>query len=674
MDLIKFRVTMYKGIIDSGWVDVDRLTVLVGKNESGKTSLLKALHKLNPYNDEPYQMNREWPRARRRGRDEQQVVCRAEFQLSDSEKSDLTQITGQAKIPDTVEVSRNYTGNIRINGHQDLLSDKLSPNDIDNVFDYLPEVEDELSDQFKHTAEECLKELRGLAEEGQTAELAELVHTHEQSLRESVSESDPPQRIESQFIDQYISEFNSVVEQLEELYPIRSKVHDYLITHLPTFIYMDDYRAFTGTAQLNEIQARRAGDRLEEEDKTFLTILNLSGLDLDGLIQLGQEGEDAREERQYDLDDGAGTLTSEFAERLRQRRYEVDFRVDDQQFFTFVKDDQDKALIRLEERSKGFQWFFSFDLMLMHESEGTFKGCVILLDEPGLHLHPEAQKDLLRRLEHYADGNTLLYTTHLPFMIDLKYPDRIRVLKETDNGIVVTTDLTESPPEAKFVLQAALGMDASQSFLVANRNLVVEGVDDYWVLTELSNLLRQGGAEGLPDDVLITPGGGASAAVHIATIMTGQKLDVVVLFDSDKAGEDAKDKLVKKWITRYSESQAEVILLGDAVEIDGDFALEDLFPEQFIVDIVKDAYGKQLAIAEVDEIEPRGEGILWKRIERFMNEKGIQINKGPIATRLRKKLSSMENVSKLPEGTQDKAIKLFDKIRSAFHEGDTQSS
>ena len=242
MDLIKFRVTMYKGIIDSGWVDVERLTVLVGNNESGKTSLLKALHKLNPYNDEPYQMNREWPRARRRGRDEQQVVCRAEFQLSDSEKSDLAQITGQAKIPDTVEVSRNYTGNIRINGHQDLLSDKLPPNDIDNVFDYLPEVEDELSDQFKHTAEECLKELRGLAEEGQTAELAELVHTHEQSLRESVSESDPPQWIESQFIDQYISEFNSVVEQLEELYPIRSKVHDYLITHLPTFIYGEVYK------------------------------------------------------------------------------------------------------------------------------------------------------------------------------------------------------------------------------------------------------------------------------------------------------------------------------------------------------------------------------------------------------------------------------------------------
>ena len=49
MDLICFRVTMYKGILDSGWVEVNPLTVLVGKNESGKTSLLKALHKLNPY-------------------------------------------------------------------------------------------------------------------------------------------------------------------------------------------------------------------------------------------------------------------------------------------------------------------------------------------------------------------------------------------------------------------------------------------------------------------------------------------------------------------------------------------------------------------------------------------------------------------------------------------------
>ena len=171
-------------------------------------------------------------------------------------------------------------------------------------------------------------------------------------------------------------------------------------------------------------------------------------------------------------------------------------------------------------------------------------------------------------------------------MIDLNYPDRIRVLKETEDGIVVTTDFTESP-QAKLVLQAALGMNASQSFLITNRNLVVEGVDDYWVITELSNLLQQDGKEGMPEDVLITPGGSASTAVHVATFMIGQKLNVVALFDSDDEGRWAKEKLVHSWLTQYTTSHTKAILLGDAVDACGDFALEDLFPEDFITDILR---------------------------------------------------------------------------------------
>ena len=674
MNPIAFRVTMYKGILDSSWVEVNPLTVLVGKNESGKTSLLRALHKLNPYTPDPYQIKREWPRARRKEQSEGQIVCRAKFQLSDREKSELTQITGREKIPDIVEVSRNYAGELEINCEEDILSDTPPPNDIDNAFNALPEVQDEFNDHFKERAYECIKEARHLADEGQLTELAELVQTHEQSLREAISPSEPPQQIENEFIDQYVADLGWIVESLEQLPSIRSQVREYVTNHLPTFIYMDDYRAFSGTAQLDEIQARREGSYLEEADKTFLTILSLSGLDLDELVRLGHGDMEEIEQRQYDLSDAAATLTNEISDRFDQRSYEVDYRGDGQRFFTYVKADRDPALIRLEERSKGFQWFFSFDLMFMHESEETFEGCVILLDEPGLHLHPDAQKELLDRLEHYAKGNTLLYTTHLPFMIDLNHPDRIRVLEETDNGIIVTTNFTESPPEAKLVLQAALGMNASQSFLVGDYNLVVEGVNDYWVLTELSNLLQRDGVEGLSEEVLITPGGSASEAVHIATFMIGQKLGVVALFDSDNEGRGAADKLVKTWLTRYTESQTKVILLGEAVEASGDFALEDLFPEDFIKEIVKEAYSKELTFKDVDEITLQGEDILWKRIERFMEEKGIEINKGPIATRLRKKLSSMKDANELPEETRDKAIKLFQAIRSAFHEGGPQSS
>ncbi len=668
MDLISFRVTMYKGILDSEWVEVNPLTVLVGKNESGKTSLLKALHKLNPYTAEPYVMAKEWPRGRRRERNQKQEVCRAKFQLSDQEKSELTQTAENATFPDTVEVSRNYAGDLKIEFEEDILSNKRHPDDIDNAFNILPQLQDEFGDPFKKCVEECIKEVKILAHEERFAELPELAQKHEPLLRQTVSPTEPPQVIENNFISQYLADLQKLVEALEPLPSIQSKVHKYVTDHLPTFIYMDDYRAFRGTAQLDEIKSRQDQNRLTEEDKTFLTILNLSALDLNELVRFGQGNSENVEQRQYDLNDGAATLTAEISGRLRQRNYEIDYRADGQRFLTFVKDDRDPSLIELEERSKGFQWFFSFDLMFMHESKGTFEGCVVLLDEPGLHLHPEAQKDLLDRLEYYAEGNTLLYTTHLPFMIDLNHPDRIRVLKETDDGIIVTTNLVESPPEATLVLQAALGMKYSQSFLIAKRNLVVEGVNDYWILTELSNLLRRAGEEGIPEDVRVTPGGSASQAVHVATFMIGQELDVVALFDSDNAGRGSRDELIKNWITRYTTANAGVILLGDAVEADSDFALEDLFPEKFITDIVKDAYSKQLAATEIDEITLQGEDILWKRIERFMEAQEIKITKGAIATRWRNKLSNMQDASELPDETKEKGIKLFQKIREAFGE------
>ena len=686
MKLIAFRVTMYKGIIDSGWVDVNRLTVLVGKNESGKTSLLRALHKFNPYipdlykddsdsyEDYIYQIDWEWPRAHRTERSEDQVVCRVRFQLSNQEKLDLAQIAEGGKIPDTIEVSQNYAGQLEVHCEEDILSDKLPSSDIDNAFDALPTVQDEFNDQFKEIAYECLKEARHLADEGWLTELTQLAQKYQPLLGGAISPLDPPQQPENDFINQYFADLEWVVRTLEPLLSIQERVDKYVADHLPTFIYMDDYRIFSGTAQLDEIQARLTEDRLTEEDQTFLAILSLSDLDLDELVQLGQGNTEAVKQRQYNVAAGADTLTRIISDRLSQRHYAVDFRVDGQRFFTFVKDDRDPSLIELEERSKGFQWFFSFDLMFMHESKGTFEDCVILLDEPGLHLHPNAQKDLLRRLENYAKGNTLLYTTHLPFMIDLNQPDRIRVLKETNNGIVVTTDLIDSPPEAKFVLQAALGMDASQSFLVAKRNLVVEGVDDYLVLTALSNLLQEDGAEGLPEDVHITPGGGASEAVRIASFMIGQKLDVVVLFDSDKAGKDAKDKLEKEWLTRYTESKTKVILLGCAVGISHDFAIEDLFPDEFITDIVKEFHRADLARAGVTEIILQGNDMLWKRIERFMAGKGIKINKGPIAKRLGWKINGMKDSSELPHETRERAIKLFQEIRGDLQGKKTRKS
>ena len=48
MNITRAKVTNYRSIDDSGWVSLDNVTTLVGKNESGKTAFLQALRRLNP--------------------------------------------------------------------------------------------------------------------------------------------------------------------------------------------------------------------------------------------------------------------------------------------------------------------------------------------------------------------------------------------------------------------------------------------------------------------------------------------------------------------------------------------------------------------------------------------------------------------------------------------------
>src|SRR5579871_384809 len=110
MKPVAFRVQMYRSFTDSGWIEINPMTVLVGKNESGKTTLLKALHKFNPFSPEPYTMDSEWPRGRRKERDPEQVVCTVRFRFTDDELKDLAEITDVPLGSPVIEVTKDYKG------------------------------------------------------------------------------------------------------------------------------------------------------------------------------------------------------------------------------------------------------------------------------------------------------------------------------------------------------------------------------------------------------------------------------------------------------------------------------------------------------------------------------------------------------------------------------------
>ena len=63
MKLTRFRVTNFRSVKDSGWIDVDDVTALIGVNESGKTNLLLPLWKLKPAREGEIEPTSDYPKT-----------------------------------------------------------------------------------------------------------------------------------------------------------------------------------------------------------------------------------------------------------------------------------------------------------------------------------------------------------------------------------------------------------------------------------------------------------------------------------------------------------------------------------------------------------------------------------------------------------------------------------
>jgi predicted ATP-dependent endonuclease of OLD family len=670
MLLKAFRIQMYKCVYDSGWIEVSPLMAMIGKNESGKTSLLNALYRFNPFKPENYVIEKEWPRSKRKERDENQVVCSTRFELTPEEIDELSTLTDQNVTESSFEVTRNYAGRLEVVFPPGIFPDKHNHRDVDEICNSIPGIQEPVSEQFREKAQDYIKELREFAYDGRFSEIVKMFNAKVAELR-AVATKDSPGSPESKneetFIYNYASQISIISRKLSETRTTQEKAQDFILKHLPTFIYMSDYQIFSGSADLQKVKQDLDQGQLTEEEKTLLTIMELAGLSLEK--EIAKENSTHKDERQYDLDDASIAFTKVIAERWKQRRYEVQFRSDGHWFYTFVKDERDQSLIRLEERSKGFQWFFSFDLMFMNESKGTFRNCVILLDEPGLHLHPEAQQDLIRRMEEYSRNNILIYTTHLPLMLDLERPECIRILREEGNGTVVSEDFRQCQPDEKLVLDAALLMNSGGCHRVAGQNLVLPGIDDYWIIHELSRLWLRSGEQSLPEDLYLLPAGSVTEAIYVTAMMIGRKLEVMTILNSDAAGNSAKHKYETNWLPRYGISRSQVFTLAECVGAgDREFWIEDLFPSDYYLAKVQEVYKKQLAIVGCEQINPAGSGPLATRVAMAMEKYEIRLEKNLVIKTIRSEISRMSNISQLPELTREMSRKLIEAVNGYFAE------
>ncbi|MEI6553199.1 MAG: AAA family ATPase [bacterium] len=162
----------------------------------------------------------------------------------------------------------------------------------------------------------------------------------------------------------------------------------------------------------------------------------------------------------------------------------------------FSIETKDNVFLEPRKRSKGMIWFLSAWLDLKAREDGF--NLAILYDEPGLYLHVKAHSDILGLFkELVCKGHQVIYSTHSPSLIDTSSLHNIGlVLNTKDEGTVVeglTTSKinTDYKQDALQPVAEAMGLEPLKNFTVlTKKNVLLEGLSDFWYFQSMTKVLN----------------------------------------------------------------------------------------------------------------------------------------------------------------------------------------
>ena len=381
-----------------------------------------------------------------------------------------------------------------------------------------------------------------------------------------------------------------------------------LLSMMPKFVYYSNYGNLSSRIYLPHAVEWLKGNSvsgIEKNDEQIRTIrilfdfVNLSpeeilesGRDAIDLANLGNysmsnsptkeqiaKSEDEKEKRSILLQSASNKLTSSFKDWWKQGNYKFRFMADGDYFTILVSDEKRPVEVDLRLRSTGLQWFLSFYLTFLVESEEAHENAILLLDEAGLTLHPLAQKDLVHFFNRLASKNQLINTTHSPFIVDTDNMDRCKVVYVNEDGLTeVSSDLRKNIKNnlsSVYAVHAALGLGVSDVLLQGCQMVVVEGVSDQYYLNAIKNYLISAKEIRPNKDIVFIPSGGVKNIASISSLIGGKNSDIpYIIIDSDKSGEDLKNKISNGL---YKNSKDKILEIKDITGMVYS-EVEDLFP------------------------------------------------------------------------------------------------
>jgi len=621
MKLISFEIMDFRSISNAKCDVSPSVTVLAGKNESGKTNILEALE-ITTNNTKYTEFDK--PKKNRNAKPEIRMTFRLEIDEMNKIKNspgNLELSSTSKKLKEFQELCANEFTLVRFLDGNTFRIEGPFYEDCITIFEGI-------FNQILSTYFERIKDMDIINSEINLAEKFKFKQLENKKIEINETSIKEKRDIIKQFSSTNPEfDFSALDEKLVDLKRIleaKKNLQKDIRAITPRFIY---YSSFDDKIPYEvSLEKIRNKNSFRSELRIVHDLFKLAKLD----IEVFDTEDDLT--RSTEVRKASKVYSKDFGKYWKQDPIEITIEDKKDHICIWVNDvGFEEDILRPEQRSKGLQWYLSFFIRL--KSEG-FENSIILIDEPGANLHAKAQQDVLDLLEEIAINNQVIFATHSPYLIDADKLLNIRLIErnvDTKETNIISSFNKGSDLETLTPIITAIGLDISRTLSFSKElNILLEGVSDYYYLTTVLKYLMKNKDYKFSSAFSFIPSIGHTKIPFLISILMGWGCEFCVLLDRKGTNKTHK-MLLDEGI-----HEEKMIFVGK----EENDSIENMFSQ-------KDRERNNIEIYNEKDWEK------WKKVKKEKSLVSKQFANNSLS----------DNFS-LTEITQNNFIRVFDKIKS----------
>lgn len=534
----------------------NRITTLIGGNAAGKTSILKAISKLNGESIDTKEKNINHKN------DETKIF--AKFRITVSEQKEINSVYHAEDdnrfilYPASEDIYYNLY--LKENGELEYSLCNQNEEEIDLIELSIPTIINYFDDLLKEIENDEVKI----------------------KIIDKISNKNTISKVLDELTEE---EKNMITDNIKNMLSKLSKeITDLSNTLIPNykFIYMNSFKdVLVDKILIDDI----------EKNKTVLNFLDIAGIKKEEIINAVNS--DDRQQIRTIENKTVSVVTQHFKKIFSQVKddeyFKISMTIDNKNRsldFWIQNKITGEAVLPFSAESEGMQWYLSMYLRLYEYFNNIEENTkyILLLDEPNIYLHAEAQYDLLNNVfKQKLRDVQIIYSTHSPYMIDAEDLYSLRIVDKDDETKIfnMTIDYLKFKRKNEKigdvdVLSPALiatGINISNQLTISpsDKIIVVEGPHDYYMLSAMKEILKID-----DNDIKIIPCHGATKVPFMCSYLYGLGYNIVALLDNDTDGRKAMKELS---FENEDLDFIKVLLYSKKDNDSNNCILEDLFSE-----------------------------------------------------------------------------------------------